>query len=493
MYYEEFKTSTAEATEIAALISSAFNSNENKHSRIAVISDDQLILQKIKSELSLSRIPSEDHFSSKTLLNSVAGDFIRGVALLLANKASALEPLLNSLFVAKVAPPEFLCTIKNFIKHVLHAPAEFVEDTFVIKQKASFDELISVIKWKLEQSEQLRTHGKVADFVGAPFDEPANFRWLGILEEMARISRLGDFTSGGSLEDFIKAHELAINKSLAFIMCESPSVGSEINDDKSTDFFGIDIYPVPERIDGRSLEAQAQSCTRRIAQTEQHRAPTKVTDFVGAPFDEPANFRWLSIFRNIFLQNEKSAEESFSQYSASNCPYKLSWDEYLRILNFFLTVTPDDWAAQIMDALACSSNSTNAHTNQDFPGVLLLTTASAMEFNYDVAFLPSMSENIWYKKRTYGPLLFPKENLSEELDIFNYMPRTVYITRNLENNSVKHRFIGPLSKPSKSEFWEGDTEHRSGAYLDVREHSSTGSTYPKTDLKSLERGPLYVI
>ncbi|MDR0624910.1 MAG: palindromic element RPE1 domain-containing protein, partial [Holosporales bacterium] len=40
-------------------------------------------------------------------------------------------------------------------------------------------------------------------------------------------------------------------------------------------------------------------------------------------------------------------------------------------------------------------------------------------------------------------------------------------------------FIGPLSKPSKSEFWEGDTEHRSGAYLDVREHSSTGSTYPK--------------
>ncbi|MDR0625597.1 MAG: palindromic element RPE1 domain-containing protein [Holosporales bacterium] len=33
---------------------------------------------------------------------------------------------------------------------------------------------------------------------------------------------------------------------------------------------------------------------------------------------------------------------------------------------------------------------------------------------------------------------------------------------------------GSLSKPSKSEFWEGDTEHRSGAYLDVREHSSTG-------------------
>ncbi|MDR0625373.1 MAG: palindromic element RPE1 domain-containing protein [Holosporales bacterium] len=35
-------------------------------------------------------------------------------------------------------------------------------------------------------------------------------------------------------------------------------------------------------------------------------------------------------------------------------------------------------------------------------------------------------------------------------------------------------YNGPLSKPSKSEFWEGDTEHRSGAYLDVREHSSTG-------------------
>ncbi|MDR0624995.1 MAG: palindromic element RPE1 domain-containing protein [Holosporales bacterium] len=50
--------------------------------------------------------------------------------------------------------------------------------------------------------------------------------------------------------------------------------------------------------------------------------------------------------------------------------------------------------------------------------------------------------------------------------------------------------MGPLSKPSKSEFWEGDTEHRSGAYLDVREHSSTGSTYPKTDFEGFERGPL---
>ncbi|MDR0624876.1 MAG: palindromic element RPE1 domain-containing protein [Holosporales bacterium] len=42
---------------------------------------------------------------------------------------------------------------------------------------------------------------------------------------------------------------------------------------------------------------------------------------------------------------------------------------------------------------------------------------------------------------------------------------------------------GPLSKPSKSEFWEGETEHRSGACLGVREHSSTRSTYPKTDFE----------
>ncbi|MDR0625395.1 MAG: palindromic element RPE1 domain-containing protein [Holosporales bacterium] len=28
-----------------------------------------------------------------------------------------------------------------------------------------------------------------------------------------------------------------------------------------------------------------------------------------------------------------------------------------------------------------------------------------------------------------------------------------------------------------------ETEHRSGAYLDVREHSSTGSTYTKTDFE----------
>ncbi|MDR0625088.1 MAG: palindromic element RPE1 domain-containing protein, partial [Holosporales bacterium] len=57
------------------------------------------------------------------------------------------------------------------------------------------------------------------------------------------------------------------------------------------------------------------------------------------------------------------------------------------------------------------------------------------------------------------------------------------ITTNVNGNILRFKcfYIGPLSKPSKSEFWEGDTEHRSGAYLDVREHSSTGSTYPKTD------------
>jgi threonylcarbamoyladenosine tRNA methylthiotransferase MtaB len=51
------------------------------------------------------------------------------------------------------------------------------------------------------------------------------------------------------------------------------------------------IYQVTERIDGRSLEAQAQSCVRRTAQTE-HRN------------DEPANFRWFGIDDNIFVALE---------------------------------------------------------------------------------------------------------------------------------------------------------------------------------------------
>ncbi|MDR0625575.1 MAG: palindromic element RPE1 domain-containing protein [Holosporales bacterium] len=47
--------------------------------------------------------------------------------------------------------------------------------------------------------------------------------------------------------------------------------------------------------------------------------------------------------------------------------------------------------------------------------------------------------------------------------------------------------MGPLSKPSKSEFWEGETECRSAAYLLVREHSSTGSTSPKTDFEEFRK------
>ncbi|MDR1333240.1 MAG: phosphatidate cytidylyltransferase [Holosporales bacterium] len=38
-----------------------------------------------------------------------------------------------------------------------------------------------------------------------------------------------------------------------------------------------------------------------------------------------------------------------------------------------------------------------------------------------------------------------------------------------------------LSKPSESELLLGDTEHRSGVYSDVHEHSSTGSTQQETD------------
>ncbi|MDR1234240.1 MAG: palindromic element RPE1 domain-containing protein [Holosporales bacterium] len=37
----------------------------------------------------------------------------------------------------------------------------------------------------------------------------------------------------------------------------------------------------------------------------------------------------------------------------------------------------------------------------------------------------------------------------------------------------------PLSKPPESELLEGNTEHRTAAYLDVREDSSTVSTKQK--------------
>jgi hypothetical protein len=45
-------------------------------------------------------------------------------------------------------------------------------------------------------------------------------------------------------------------------------------------------------------------------------------------------------------------------------------------------------------------------------------------------------------------------------------------------------YNGPLSKPSKSEFWEGDTEHRSGVYLDVREFR-TRFDAEKTNVEAL--------
>jgi DNA polymerase-3 subunit alpha len=44
-----------------------------------------------------------------------------------------------------------------------------------------------------------------------------------------------------------------------------------------------------------------------------------------------------------------------------------------------------------------------------------------------------------------------------------------------------------LSKPSESEFLEGDTERRNAAYSNVREYSSTVSTYQKTDYEEFQK------
>ncbi|MDR1289301.1 MAG: hypothetical protein LBJ77_02815 [Holosporales bacterium] len=43
------------------------------------------------------------------------------------------------------------------------------------------------------------------------------------------------------------------------------------------------------------------------------------------------------------------------------------------------------------------------------------------------------------------------------------------------------RFISPPPKPPQSDLLLGDTEHRSGVYLGVHEHSRTGSTKEETD------------
>jgi RPE1 domain-containing protein len=45
-----------------------------------------------------------------------------------------------------------------------------------------------------------------------------------------------------------------------------------------------------------------------------------------------------------------------------------------------------------------------------------------------------------------------------------------------------------LSKPSESELLLGDTERRSGVYMWVHEHSSTGLTQQETDYGGLVEG-----
>ncbi|MDR1332979.1 MAG: hypothetical protein LBJ69_01060 [Holosporales bacterium] len=90
------------------------------------------------------------------------------------------------------------------------------------------------------------------------------------------------------------------------------------------------------------------------------------------------------------------------------------------------------------------------------------------------------------------------------IDVSGFIYRVFYAFPSLSYNM-------PLSKPSESELQQegdcglqlksseselllGDTERRSGAYLEVREHSSTGSTQQETDCGGFEKrevGALY--
>ncbi|MDR1233673.1 MAG: palindromic element RPE1 domain-containing protein [Holosporales bacterium] len=47
-----------------------------------------------------------------------------------------------------------------------------------------------------------------------------------------------------------------------------------------------------------------------------------------------------------------------------------------------------------------------------------------------------------------------------------------------------------LSKPSESELLEGDTEHRTAAYLSVREDSSTESTHQEAECGELRKSSI---
>jgi glutamyl-tRNA synthetase len=62
------------------------------------------------------------------------------------------------------------------------------------------------------------------------------------------------------------------------------------------------VSAVTERIGGREHRSTGAELRLRTAQAEQRRAPGKVSDFVGAPRDEPANFRGLGISIGALLQ-----------------------------------------------------------------------------------------------------------------------------------------------------------------------------------------------
>ncbi|MDR3285723.1 MAG: PD-(D/E)XK nuclease family protein [Holosporales bacterium] len=242
------------------------------------------------------------------------------------------------------------------------------------------------------------------DIINKHEDLQPLYEWIENLQEIVRVKDCVYFT------DFVTVHEKAI-----------------------ADFIRVILKPVSsteEESHPKQHFELGPEATHKL--TEEIELRNKSNAFA---FEEPNSKELNALF--IFFEDLKS----------SQIFERISSDEYLCSIKFLLKKKKNDLSSQNKFSFECSKKN----------NILLLSTKSAMSFDFDVAFLPSMSEEIWYKELHFGYLLNQKYNLSIEKDVFKYIAnkknRKIYITRSLDKTTVRHSFLDALKFENFDDFF----------------------------------------
>ncbi|MDR0632782.1 MAG: PD-(D/E)XK nuclease family protein [Holosporales bacterium] len=359
-FFREFDAPADEAIAVATIAKKV--STEDPEKKIAIISDDALLLSQIKSELNLLHVKST-YAATNLYSNTAGGTFILDFCNFLVNPGCATLGQLLCSQGRNAASRNFKANADMFLLQIFSTSSEIIDSKLIVKQEASLDEILLITKH----------YERLAPLT--PWIQEIKL----LLAPLTQLEETGNATSQYTIPQFIALHKDCM---LRFwkLMSEQP-------------------YPF--------------------------------TDFF----------------------------EEIEQYDIG---YTVSLEEYVEFIKRILLYKDSKDCPENFD----TSTTAQFHFDQDNSGaILLFPTKVAMSYDYDIAILPSMEENAWYRQDSCGKMLtaHPDYQLSLEADTFDYITArsaAVYLTCSATNTRIKHRFLDSVPKQEIADIFAHRTVSR---------------------------------